>query len=77
MWDVLCRYDVALAINTLGVKHVSCFANECTNMKLLIHVSTGWYAKVTITRYSSYLKDHVTNVTKSNFYMFNILLYFQ
>ncbi|KVI04245.1 Fatty acyl-CoA reductase [Cynara cardunculus var. scolymus] len=35
------RYDLALAINTLGSKHVSDFVNECFNMKLLLHVSTG------------------------------------
>ncbi|XP_023756867.1 probable fatty acyl-CoA reductase 4 isoform X3 [Lactuca sativa] len=36
------RYDVALAINTLGVEHLSCFVNECPNMKLLLHVSTAF-----------------------------------
>ncbi|XP_076884070.1 putative fatty acyl-CoA reductase 4 isoform X2 [Bidens hawaiensis] len=36
------RYDVAFAINTLGVKHVSSFVNECTNIKLVLHVSTAY-----------------------------------
>ncbi|KAI3706477.1 hypothetical protein L6452_24255 [Arctium lappa] len=36
------KYDVALAINTLGSKHVSDFVNECFNMKLLLHVSTAY-----------------------------------
>ncbi|KAI3695083.1 hypothetical protein L1987_78071 [Smallanthus sonchifolius] len=36
------RYDVAFAINALGVKHVSSFVNECTNIKLLLHVSTAY-----------------------------------
>ncbi|KVH90712.1 Fatty acyl-CoA reductase [Cynara cardunculus var. scolymus] len=35
-------YDVALAINTLGSKHVSDFVNECFNMKLLLHISTAF-----------------------------------
>ncbi|KAK1441622.1 hypothetical protein QVD17_07662 [Tagetes erecta] len=38
------RYDVAFAVNTLGVKHVSRFVNECTNIKLLLHVSTAYVA---------------------------------
>ncbi|KAI3695081.1 hypothetical protein L1987_78069 [Smallanthus sonchifolius] len=36
------RYDVAFGINTLGVKNVSSFVNECTNIKLLLHVSTAY-----------------------------------
>ncbi|XP_076908169.1 putative fatty acyl-CoA reductase 4 [Bidens hawaiensis] len=36
------RYDVAFAINTLGVEHVSSFVNECTNIKLVLHVSTAY-----------------------------------
>ncbi|KAJ9540750.1 hypothetical protein OSB04_027256 [Centaurea solstitialis] len=34
------RFDVVLAVNTLGSKHVSNFVNEGFNMKLLLHVST-------------------------------------
>ncbi|PWA80292.1 fatty acyl-CoA reductase 3 [Artemisia annua] len=36
------RYDVAFATNTLGVEHVSDFVNNCTNIKLLLHVSTAY-----------------------------------
>ncbi|KAK1434466.1 hypothetical protein QVD17_00209 [Tagetes erecta] len=36
------RYDVAFAINTLGVKHVSSFVNECSKIKLLLLVSTAY-----------------------------------
>ncbi|KAK9070707.1 hypothetical protein SSX86_011109 [Deinandra increscens subsp. villosa] len=36
------RYDVAFAINTLGVNHISSFVNECINIKLLLHVSTAY-----------------------------------
>ncbi|GJZ41319.1 alcohol-forming fatty acyl-CoA reductase-like protein [Tanacetum coccineum] len=35
------RYDIAFATNTLGAKHVSSFVNQCINIKLLLHVSTG------------------------------------
>ncbi|RDY01931.1 Fatty acyl-CoA reductase 3, partial [Mucuna pruriens] len=36
------RYDVALAINTLGVKHVLNFAKSCIKLKVLVHVSTAY-----------------------------------
>ncbi|XP_050947771.1 fatty acyl-CoA reductase 3-like isoform X3 [Cucumis melo] len=36
------RYDVALATNTLGAKHVISFAKQCPNLKLLVHVSTAY-----------------------------------
>lgn len=36
------RYDVALGINTLGVKHVLSFAKKCVNLKVLVHVSTAY-----------------------------------
>ncbi|KAJ1440661.1 hypothetical protein SESBI_01727 [Sesbania bispinosa] len=36
------RYDVALGINTLGVKHVLSFAKNCINLKVLVHVSTAY-----------------------------------
>ncbi|KAL2328481.1 hypothetical protein Fmac_021908 [Flemingia macrophylla] len=36
------RYDVALGINTLGVKHVFNFAKSCINLKVLVHVSTAY-----------------------------------
>ncbi|XP_076952091.1 alcohol-forming fatty acyl-CoA reductase-like [Bidens hawaiensis] len=36
------RYDVAFTINTLGAKNVSKFVNECSNIKLLLHVSTAY-----------------------------------
>lgn len=44
-----CRYDVAFTINTLGAKHLSKFVNECSNIKLLLHVSTGIHAKLSLT----------------------------
>ncbi|KAG6763072.1 hypothetical protein POTOM_033604 [Populus tomentosa] len=34
-------YDVALGINTMGAKHVLCFAKKCVRLKVLVHVSTG------------------------------------
>lgn len=42
------RYDVALGINTLGVKHVLSFAKKCIQLKVLVHVSTGWYRHVLV-----------------------------
>ncbi|RDX61886.1 Fatty acyl-CoA reductase 3, partial [Mucuna pruriens] len=36
------RYDIALGINTLGVKHVLSFAKECVKLKVLVHVSTAY-----------------------------------
>ncbi|KAJ9554764.1 hypothetical protein OSB04_009378 [Centaurea solstitialis] len=36
------RYDIALEINTFGSKHVYNFADQCFNMKLLLHVSTAY-----------------------------------
>ncbi|RDX92870.1 hypothetical protein CR513_24942, partial [Mucuna pruriens] len=36
------RYDVALGINTLGVKHVLNFAKSCIKLKVLVHVSTAY-----------------------------------
>ncbi|KAL9322678.1 hypothetical protein ACSQ67_010731 [Phaseolus vulgaris] len=36
------RYDVALGINTLGVKHVMSFAKKCVKLKVLVHVSTAY-----------------------------------
>ncbi|XP_020204094.1 fatty acyl-CoA reductase 3-like isoform X1 [Cajanus cajan] len=36
------RYDVALGINTLGVKHVLNFAKKCVKLKVLVHVSTAY-----------------------------------
>ncbi|KAF5959930.1 hypothetical protein HYC85_001139 [Camellia sinensis] len=35
------RYDVALLLNTLGAKLVLDFAKKCTNIKMLLHISTG------------------------------------
>lgn len=40
---IICRYDVALGLNTFGVKHVLNLAKSCINLKVLVHVSTGWY----------------------------------
>ncbi|KAL4326660.1 fatty acyl-CoA reductase 3 [Arachis ipaensis] len=36
------RYDVALGLNTFGVKHVLSFAKNCTKLKVLVHVSTAY-----------------------------------
>ncbi|KAJ4964378.1 hypothetical protein NE237_024317 [Protea cynaroides] len=36
------RYDVALSINALGVKHICEFAKKCTKLELLFHVSTAY-----------------------------------
>ncbi|KAG4387118.1 hypothetical protein GLYMA_11G185200v4 [Glycine max] len=36
------RYDVALGINTFGVKHVLNFAKSCIKLKVLVHVSTAY-----------------------------------
>ncbi|KAH7688826.1 fatty acyl-CoA reductase protein [Dioscorea alata] len=39
------RYDVALSINTTGVKNVLAFARRCERLKMLLHVSTAYVAK--------------------------------
>nr|QYZ86987.1 gland-specific FAR3-1 [Medicago ruthenica] len=36
------RYDVALGLNTFGVKHVLNFAKNCINLRVLVHVSTAY-----------------------------------
>ncbi|KAG8655121.1 hypothetical protein MANES_04G005400v8 [Manihot esculenta] len=36
------RYDLALGVNTLGAKHVLCFAKKCIKLKVLVHVSTAY-----------------------------------
>ncbi|KAA8544229.1 hypothetical protein F0562_022241 [Nyssa sinensis] len=36
------RYDVSIAINTMGAKHVLNFAKKCLKIKLLLHVSTAY-----------------------------------
>ncbi|KAK7263376.1 hypothetical protein RJT34_30965 [Clitoria ternatea] len=36
------RYDVALGLNTFGVKHVLNFAKNCIRLKVLVHVSTAY-----------------------------------
>ncbi|KAJ4831978.1 hypothetical protein Tsubulata_050068 [Turnera subulata] len=36
------RYDVALGTNTLGAKHVVCFAKKCERLQVLVHVSTAY-----------------------------------
>uniref|UniRef100_A0A1D1XLR3 Fatty acyl-CoA reductase n=1 Tax=Anthurium amnicola TaxID=1678845 RepID=A0A1D1XLR3_9ARAE len=38
------RYDVALTINALGVKHVLDFAKKCEKLQLFLHVSTAYVA---------------------------------
>ncbi|GFQ06079.1 fatty acyl-coa reductase 3 [Phtheirospermum japonicum] len=35
------RYDVAIGINTVGVKHVFNFSRKCKQLKVFLHVSTG------------------------------------
>lgn len=37
----LCRYDIALNINTQGPRRVLDFAKRCPNLQLFLHVSTG------------------------------------
>ncbi|KAJ7947965.1 proteinaceous RNase P 1 [Quillaja saponaria] len=36
------RYDIAMAINSMGAIHVSNFAKKCCKIKLLVHVSTAY-----------------------------------
>ncbi|MCL7029403.1 hypothetical protein MKW94_017862, partial [Papaver nudicaule] len=36
------RYDVALAVNTMGAKHVLNFAEKCENLEMFLHVSTAF-----------------------------------
>ncbi|MCL7029321.1 hypothetical protein MKW94_011119 [Papaver nudicaule] len=36
------RYNVALDVNTLGAKHVLDFANNCENLKMILHISTAY-----------------------------------
>ncbi|CAJ2660163.1 unnamed protein product [Trifolium pratense] len=36
------RYDIALGLNTFGVKHVMSFAKQCIKLKVLVHVSTAY-----------------------------------
>lgn len=38
---LFCRYDVALAINTMGALNVLNFAKLCPAVKMLLHISTG------------------------------------
>ncbi|KQK09277.1 hypothetical protein BRADI_2g47121v3 [Brachypodium distachyon] len=38
------RYDVAFDTNVLGAKHIAEFANKCTGLKMLLHVSTAFLA---------------------------------
>ncbi|KAL8479873.1 hypothetical protein ACS0TY_026715 [Phlomoides rotata] len=38
------RYDVSLAINTLGAKHVLDFSKKCDKLRVLVHVSTAYVA---------------------------------
>ncbi|KAI3832404.1 hypothetical protein MKW92_004633 [Papaver armeniacum] len=36
------RYDVALAVNTVGLEHVLSFAEKCENLEMFLHVSTAF-----------------------------------
>ncbi|TQD73638.1 hypothetical protein C1H46_040827 [Malus baccata] len=36
------RYDIALALNTLGAMHVLNFAKQCIQLQVLVHVSTAY-----------------------------------
>nr|AFK33782.1 unknown [Medicago truncatula] len=36
------RYDIALDLNTFGVKHIMSFAKQCIRLKVLVHVSTAY-----------------------------------
>jgi len=35
------RYDVALDVNVMGVKHICQLAKQCPNLEVVLHVSTG------------------------------------
>ncbi|KAI3870764.1 hypothetical protein MKW92_003148 [Papaver armeniacum] len=37
---ILIRYDVALAVNTMGAKHILDFAEKCENLEMCMHLST-------------------------------------
>jgi nucleoside-diphosphate-sugar epimerase len=37
------RYDVALDVNVMGVKHICQLAKQCPNLEVVLHVSTGKY----------------------------------
>ena len=45
MWHLksayLCRYDVALDVNVMGVRHMCQLARQCPNLEVILHVSTG------------------------------------
>ncbi|OEL38186.1 putative fatty acyl-CoA reductase 4 [Dichanthelium oligosanthes] len=36
------RYDVALDVNVMGVKHMCQLAKQCPNLKVILHVSTAY-----------------------------------
>ncbi|XP_026430444.1 probable fatty acyl-CoA reductase 5 isoform X2 [Papaver somniferum] len=36
------RYDVALAVNTMGPKHVLNFTEKCENLEMILHASTAF-----------------------------------
>jgi len=36
-----CRYDVALDVNVMGVRHMCQLARQCPNLEVILHVSTG------------------------------------
>ncbi|XP_066340749.1 probable fatty acyl-CoA reductase 4 [Miscanthus floridulus] len=38
------RYDVAFDTNVMGAKHICEFAKRCSNLKMLLHVSTAYVA---------------------------------
>ncbi|XP_044961699.1 fatty acyl-CoA reductase 1-like [Hordeum vulgare subsp. vulgare] len=38
------RYDVALGVNVVGVKHMCNFAKKCPNLDVLLHISTAYVA---------------------------------
>ncbi|KAL6593033.1 hypothetical protein ACP70R_049119 [Stipagrostis hirtigluma subsp. patula] len=38
------RYDVALDVNVMGVKHMSQLAKKCPNLEVILHVSTAFVA---------------------------------
>ncbi|KAM0911007.1 hypothetical protein ACQ4PT_013789 [Festuca glaucescens] len=38
------RYDVAFDVNVLGANHVCAFAEKCTKLKMLLHISTAYVA---------------------------------
>ncbi|KAK3415648.1 hypothetical protein EUGRSUZ_H01615, partial [Eucalyptus grandis] len=57
------RYDIALAVNVFGAKHVAEFAVRCVNIKMLLHISTAyvWGNMTGIIREKTFSMDETLN----------------